>query len=367
MDSDPHDGFETAAARGAHQTLPVGRPIRAALIGYGNSGRFYHLPHLTGSARYSLELVATSTGSADGLPEGVRAVRGWEAAVHDPAVELVVVAAPHHLHHPVALAALAAGRHVLVEKPLAMDARQGRELIEAARRRGLTLLVHHQRRFEHDFQRLLELVREGELGTPWRIVANRGHQGRYRVAAGHAPHVGEREASWAHDASSGGGVARVIGPHPLDHVLTLADSAVTTVSAQQVVDPADGVEHWIGIELAFADGGTGRVEVFRRSGIAPPRFVVYGTAGTAVAQAGRHIELVRDGADPVVIDGLEPPGVLGDEVYTDLAEAIRTGAPPRVTAEHGLAVVEVLDAAFASVGAGGRAVTLPPPQERKIA
>src|SRR5690606_30117014 len=148
----PRSGAASASrSRRASPMAPAdaARPITTALLGCGNSGRHYHLPLLLDDPRFDLRVVATGQGgsAADlALPPGVVRCGGWQQALgHD--VELVVVALPHHLHHPVASAALDAGRHVLVEKPLATTLAEADDLLARAEASGRVLAVHHQRRW----------------------------------------------------------------------------------------------------------------------------------------------------------------------------------------------------------------------------
>lgn len=326
--------------------------IAAALAGLGNSGRHYHLPFLLNASTFDLKAVAVGSAASCGearaaVPADVDVVVGWENVVARPDVELVVVALPHWLHYAAARTALEHGKHVLVEKPMTMTTAEADDLIATAEAHSLTLLVHHQRRFEADFQRMAQLVAAGQIGEPWRIVVNRTHQGRYHASTPQAPHVGSRVLGWAHEPNAGGGVGRVIGPHPVDHLLTLAGSRVVAVDGWVHMDPDDLVDDWLGVDVGFASGLTGHVEIFRRSGIAPPRFTVYGSKGTIVAPDGKTLEIECDGKRSI-IGGLEPPGVLGAEIYDDLTAAINEGIPPRITAAEAREVVNVLERAYSA-------------------
>ena len=338
----------TADSAGPGGAVPIG----AALIGAGNSGGHYHLPILLRSPAIDLRVVATASGRVGvALPEGIAVVRGWQEAVARADVEMVVVAAPHHLHHPIAAAALAAGKHVLVEKPMTSTVAQARELRAESERRGLVLAVFQQRRFEADYLAVLDVVRSGRIGRVWRVVAARSHQGRYLAGTPSAPHVGAEPLEWAERRASGGGVGRIIGPHPVDQALHLVGRPVERVSARARIEPGDEVESWIAVDLAFDDGTTATVEAFRRTGLAPPRFTVYGSEGTIVATDGTEM-LVRTADGTTTIGGLAPPGRLGEEVYDDVVAAVRSGLPPRVTLDEAIAVVDVLERADRALAAG---------------
>lgn len=321
--------------------------IRTALIGWGNSGRHYHFPHLVRDDRFEPVAVASAGGPTD-LPTGIVALTGWRDAIDPSAVDLVVVATPHHLHHPIAAAALDRGLAVLVEKPLTVTVAEADDLIARADRSQTPLFVHHQRRFEEDFQVLRAIAASGEIGRPWRIGAVRGHQGPYRTSTPERPHNGAATASWAHDRASGGGVLRVIGAHPIDHVLQLAGSAPTSVAGTFSVDSSQDAERWAGVEMHFVDGLTARVDVFRRMGAPAPRFTIWGEEGMVSASSGTTVSVHRADGSQRTVEGLESPGVLGHEIYDDIAGALLRGGAPRIRATEAREVVRVIELAEAS-------------------
>ena len=109
-------------------------PFRVALIGYGFVGQTFHGPLLGSIPGLSLELVASRDAArvqAD-LP-GVRVTADYLAAVRDPAIDLVVIASPNQTHAPLASAALAAGKHVVVDKPFTVTLAEARQPADCCR------------------------------------------------------------------------------------------------------------------------------------------------------------------------------------------------------------------------------------------
>jgi scyllo-inositol 2-dehydrogenase (NADP+) len=344
---------------------PDAPPVRVGVVGLGNSGRHYHLPHIRSDARFELCGIATSRGgSADEF--GVPWHAGWEPLLDHTGLELVVVATPHALHHPIASAALDRGISVLVEKPLTVTTAEADDLIRRAAASGAVLAVHHQRRWEADFAALTEIVRRGDIGAPWRIAAARGHQNDYVASTPERPHAGESALEWARSRRDGGGVMRVIGPHPIDHLLQLAGAPVRRVSARLSVAAGEEVERWAGIELDFGGPLSGRVEIFRRQGPPAPRFAVWGEDGAAVATDGRRVVIRPHDGDEYEIGGLTPSGVLGEEIYDDVFAAIRRGARLRASAEDARAVVRVIEAAERSAGQRGAWVPMDEEEAPKL-
>ena len=334
-----------------------GPPVGVGLLGLGNSGWHYHADAvLSRSPGFALAAVcAREEGRARAAAArfGGTPTTDWRRVLDDPAVELVVVALPHHLHREVAVAAAQAGKHVLVEKPMATTAADADAMTAAAQRAGVLLAVHQQRRWEPDFAVLQDLVARGAVGVPRLVEVTRSHAGRYRTAGADAPHAGDAVLPWAHERASGGGVSWVIGPHPVDHLLQLAGSPATHVAGRTTTTTGDEVEDHLGMDVRFASGLLGRVEVHRRPGVALPRFTVFGTTGTAVARTGTQVEVHSFDGEPWVVDDLPAPGRHGEEVYAGLHAAIRSGAPLPVTAAQGREVVALLETALASAARGG--------------
>jgi len=332
-------------------------PVRVGLAGLGNSGWFYHAQqHLATSADYELVAVCSrdlDRARAAGRRFDCRALTSWQQLVADDDVELVVIALPHDLHRDVAVAAVNAGKHVLVEKPMAVTTADADDMISAARKAGVLLSVFHQRRWEQDFQVLRGLVADGVIGDIWHVEVARSHSGPYRTAGEERPHVGDAVLEWPHKRARGGGISYLVGPHPVDQLLQLVGSPAQTVAGRVHHHPGEDVEHYIAAEVSFSTGASGRVSVFRRSGISPPRFAVYGTRGTLLSQDGTEVHIQPFDGDRRSIGDLQPPSLLGNEVYAGLYGAIRHGTPLPVTAEEGRAVVEVLDLALRSAAGNG--------------
>ena len=343
-------------------------PVRAGLIGLGNSGWFYHAQeHLSRSDRYELVAVCSrdeSRARAAAERFGGRPFTDWRRLVAADDVELVVVALPHHLHREVAVAAAEAGRHVLVEKPMAVTTEDADDMLAAAAEAGVVLSVFQQRRWEEDVQTLRRLLDDGVAGDVWHVEVARSHAGRYRTAGADRPHAGDSVLPWPHERASGGGISWLVGPHPVDQLLHLVDAAPASVSGRVHREPGDEVEHYIAADVTFDDGVTGRVSVFRRPGIAPPRFVVYGTRATLMATDGTEVVVQPVEGERRVVGGLRRPSLEGQQVYDGLYETIRHGAPLPVTPEEGRAAVHVLDLALRSAANGSVPLETWAPQRR---
>ncbi len=180
--------------------------MKVALFGCGWIQEF----HARGVLAHGDELVAVTNHreeSARAFAETFqipRVTTDWEALAHDPDVEAAIVATPNYLHAPQAIALLEAGKHVLVEKPMAVSVAECDAMIAAAQRGGARLMVAHCWRFHPDVLAVRNRVAAGEFGE---IVKTRG----YGVHAGWGP------SGWfAEKQFAGGGALVDMGVHAID-------------------------------------------------------------------------------------------------------------------------------------------------------
>ncbi len=123
-------------------------------------------------------------------------------------VSLVVVSAPPHLHHPITMAALDAGKHVICEKPMAMNASEAREMTSAAESRPRQLaIIDHELRFNPTWRRMKEMVDDGFLGDLYQVNVT--------IASGFR-HSSQRPWNWWSQKSAGGGLLGALGSHAID-------------------------------------------------------------------------------------------------------------------------------------------------------
>jgi UDP-N-acetyl-2-amino-2-deoxyglucuronate dehydrogenase len=154
---------------------PTGAPVRqraqappgVCLVGCGFWGSVHALEMKRLGTRLRRYFASRDLARAQDFTRrfaGEAAFAGLEAAIADPRVHAVILALPHHLHAESALAALRAGKHVLVEKPIALSVEEGQDVVRAADDRGLCLAVAEQYRLSPLVQTTRRLIRQGELG-----------------------------------------------------------------------------------------------------------------------------------------------------------------------------------------------------------
>lgn len=183
-------------------------PFRVALVGYGLAGKAFHAPLI--SATPGLALAGVVTSRAAEVAADYPAAQVWidlGQALADPAIDLVVLATPDHLHAPQAEAALQAGKHVVIDKPFAPTQAEAEAVAAMAAQSGRLLSLFHNRRWDADFLTLKALIAAGKLGE---IRQFESRFDRWR------PQTADR---WKDQRS--GGVWQDLGPHLVDQAIQL--------------------------------------------------------------------------------------------------------------------------------------------------
>jgi predicted dehydrogenase len=293
-------------------------------------------------------VVAVASRSADrsrafasrhGIP---RHYEGYDALLHDPDVDVVYIAAPHAQHHPLALATIAAGKHVLIEKPIALNTAQAEEIANAVRAAGVFAMEAMWSRFLPQSHLVAQLLADGELGDVRLATAHLGWQWQYDPA--------DRKF----DPAAGGGVMIDAGVYSLWFAHSVLGAA-TTVTARGSLAPP-GVETEAVILLENERGAQAAVSA--SSTITTPGLAaVYGSAGSVhfetsfvfpaqlrIAVGGDEIHW-RDESGLVGRDGLAWQAAA---VASYLAEG-RTQSPLH-SLDDSLAVMRTLDEVRRQIG-----------------
>lgn len=268
----------------------------------------------------------------------------------DGSIGAISIATPAETHAEVALAALANGKHVFVEKPLALTLGDCDRMIEAADRSGRVLMVGHLLQYHPIFTAFLEHVRSGLIGSLRYVYSNRLSLGKFRT---------EENVLWS------------FAPHDISMVLALAGAEPDRVEAQGASYVTPGVADWATVQLAFPGGVRGHVQVSWMHPFKEQRLVAVGSEGMLVfedSEADWSRKLVHY---PHAIDlsGRAPEPRKADALYLDVprGEPLKAEcqhfldcaagkATPRTDGREGKAVLGVLAKAEAHLGrylAGG--------------
>jgi predicted dehydrogenase len=333
-------------------------PVTLAVVGYGYWG-----PNIVRNVMERPEL--DLWGLCELNPErvdkftarypGVRTSGSFGEVLDDPSVDAVSIATPPSTHFPLAKQALEAGKHVLVEKPLATSEAEAEALVELADREGLVLMPGHTFLYSPAVNKVRELIESGELGEVYFITSSRMNLGIYQSD----------------------GVVNDLAPHDLSILLYWLRQRVVTVTASGSTVFQEGVPETAFLTLCFEGGSTANVQL---SWLAPrkvrqmivvgsKRMVIYDDAAldgavrvydrgfdfTEPSTFGEYQLTYRSG-DMVAprLDAAEPLGL----ELADFASSIRSGGEPCSHSRLGVEIVKVMEAAHASLQSAGAPVAV---------
>jgi predicted dehydrogenase len=277
--------------------------------------------------------------------------------------DVVVIATPNRWHVPIGLMALDAGLPVVIDKPLAATAADGRRLVDAAKDRRVLLTIFQNRRWDGDFLTVRRLIGDGALGP---VIRFESRFERWRPT--------RRDGAWRErgDPEEAGGLLFDLGSHLVDQALVLFGAPTLVYAEVDRRRSGAEVDDDAFVALLHPGGVRAHLSMSHLAALEGPRMRVLGLQG-AYEKHGLDVqeEALRAGDRPgTPAWGREPEeswGRLasGDQVrsietepgaypefYTGLAEALRTGGPPPVDPNDGVAGLEVLEAARESSRSG---------------
>ena len=332
--------------------MSSGAPLRMGVLTCGAIVTKGHLPGLAALGRDVVDVVAfqsrreaTAQAARDQWGSG-DVVADWRDVLARDDVDAVDICAPNALHAELAIAAAEAGKHVLVEKPMATTVADADAMIEAAARAGVVLMAAHNLRFAAPYAAAARAVRDGTVGD---VVG-------VRVAMGHGgPEGWTGDAGWFRDrALSGGGALLDLGIHVADLVRAVTGDEVVEVSAFVRRPSADAVEESGTVALSLRGGGVGTLSAsWSVRGTADHQLLVHGTEGTLTVERGQAVVRPAAGGDKVVVAPPEP----APDLLANFVAACRGEATPVVVPSDGRDALAIIEAAYRSA-AEGRAVAV---------
>jgi predicted dehydrogenase len=334
--------------------------VRIALAGYGYWGENL-ARNLSASGACDLRAIVERhperAERAGAQHPATRVVGELDSALLASDVEAIVIATPASCHAEHALAAIEAGKHVLVEKPFALDLPSAEKVAAAARAAGVRVLVGHTFLFAPRFETLLGLARAGELGDIHYVSSQRLSLGRVRA---------DCDVVWS------------LAPHDIAMVIQLL-GLPEEVSARAGTRLHDRLADVAFITMSFASGAVAGIHVSWLDPLKVRRLAVVGTRQSALyddVAADRPLTVVEAsiarGGAPHSTDPREWNGSLGATTYPPVEDTeplrreidafagwIRGGPAPPTDLVHALDVTRVLVAIEASIAEGGAPARLP--------
>lgn len=332
--------------------------LRVGIVGLGvMSGGYLRL---TSGEEPRLELAGIADSNEDAL---ARVAAEYKAPIQTTeyhqlligdAVDIIVVATPHYLHHPIVMDALAAGKDVICEKPLAMNAAEAREMIAAARTSGRKLLVGLNMRTGAAFRTIETVMKQGRLGDIFMAkISYHGHEMERMIDPD----------NWKGSKTlAGGGVLLDGGYHVIDimNMLLGAPQSVRAICKKSLIQTPNKAEDNAVLLIEYPNDRIGQVtasftiknQASKKEPTLGLRLEVYGSEGSAWAEYRSHngqgwnaTIIENDIEKPLIIEPYQP-----DWISRHLFECILDDTEPIVTAEDALKVHEIVDQAYAQSG-----------------
>ncbi|MDQ2683842.1 MAG: Gfo/Idh/MocA family oxidoreductase [Chloroflexota bacterium] len=345
-------------------------PIRVALLGTG-FGEAVHLPALRQVPDFAITAVCSRRAErahAAAKEYGASiSTTDYREVVERSDIDAVIVATPPHLHHTMTMAALAAGKHVLCEKPMAKTVAEARDMVRMAERAGVIAMVNHEFRFMPARTYAKELIEGGYIGEPYSASMT-----FYRSSLNDPKGV---PFTWLMEQDKAGGMLGAIGSHHIDCMrwwfgdIRAASGVLATMvprrragdSNQMLAVTADDN---FALVLQFQNNAIGTIHYSATATHEPAdNIILSGSGGTLVLTADGRIQGGRKGqmiADLMIPEqyirgaGAGPHPLIHPTVYLlkAWAAAIRSGTPASPSFEDGFKVQEVVDAIGKSVQTG---------------
>lgn len=321
--------------------------VKIAQVGCGFWGKnllrnFAEIGALAAVVDHDAVLTAKATEA-----HGVSA-KSFDEVLADPLIHGIALATPASTHAPLAERALLAGKHVFVEKPVALKPADAERIQAIAEERGLTLMVGHLLQYHPIFLTLLALVKNGELGDLRYIYSNRMSLGKFRT---------EENVLWS------------FAPHDISMVLALVGGEEPEeITAQGASFITKGVADWSTVQMCFASGVRAHVQTSWLHPFKEQRLTVIGSKAMAVFEDSKpdweqRLAIYRHGIDystpmpsPVAAPVEYVPVAKGEPLRDEclhFLDSIRNGTTPRTDGREGIRVLNVLDRAEKAMNSGG--------------
>lgn len=325
------------------------------------SGWVFHAPFITANPGFHLYGIWERTKNlANEQYPGVKTFRSLEELLADPAVELVVVNTPSATHFDFSRSAMQAGKHCIVEKPFTATADEAKELISLAKKNHCKLSVYQNRRYDSDYRTVKKILDQGLLG---RIVEAEIHYDRYTPELSYKTHK--------ETPTPAVGALYDLGSHLVDQSLQLFGMPASLLADLAINRPGSKVDDYFDLKLFYPHHRvTLKCSYYVREAL--PGYILHGTLGSFIKPKTdvQETDLLAHkkpggpdwGHEPDDQRGLLHTEMNGKvvkeyidsergnygEFYDAMYKAIRENASVPVSAEDGMNVIRVIEAAYRS-------------------
>ncbi|WP_167607380.1 Gfo/Idh/MocA family oxidoreductase [Maribellus sediminis] len=287
--------------------------IKTAIASYGMSGKVFHGPLLKVNPSFEvLAVLERSKELSKELFPDAKIVRNYDAILNDSDIELVIVNTPDKLHYEMAKAAIIAGKHIVVEKPVTLKSSEAKELAELAKEKGVVFSVFQNRRWDADFRTVEQVIKEAKFG---RLVEFESHFDRYRTTI--------TPDTWKEEGDEYSGVLYNLGSHMVDQAFVLFGWPKAVTAHLKIVRKNGVVTDYYDIRLEY-DEFAALLKCSYLVKDPGPRYTIHGEYGTFYKYGiDPQEETLKAGNLPEGEDwGREEPELWGTLVYEEDGEDV---------------------------------------------
>ncbi|HEV7779766.1 MAG TPA: Gfo/Idh/MocA family oxidoreductase [Chitinophagaceae bacterium] len=332
------------------------QPIKTGLLAYGMSGRLFHAPFISTHPGFNFMAVTErSQKKVNQIYPSVRSYNTADELINDSQLELIIINTPNSTHFDYAKQALEAGKHVLIEKPLAVSVAKTQELYDLAEKQQRYVMAYQNRRWDSDFQSVKIIIESNKLGKLTEVYIRFD---RYKP-------VIEAKA-FKENPGPGSGLAFNLGPHVLDQAICLFGKPVSCNKTTAINRVGSQVDDYAFFYLKYPGDLQVYVCVSLLTARALPAFVVHGRNGSFIKERTDIQESQLDqgilpddknyGTDATegeltlydekgkkTVENISTPQGNYSQLFEAVYQQVRNGHPYPITKEHILWQMEILE------------------------
>ena len=336
--------------------------MKIGIIGVGSQAKEVHLPTLNSMEEVEIEGIADineqrikDISKQYGIPN---AYTDYHDLLSNDRIDLVLICTPHHAHKKMAVDSAFAGKHILVEKPMATTVRDADEMINAAKENDVKLCVVQNYRLFPSIKDSKAIIGKGRIGE---IISIHAHMLDF-------PPLGAGSSEWRIEGSDSAGVIEDIGPHLIDIVLHLNDSKIEQIYAiGSCIGNLDLIDH-AQIMIGFEDRSSAILDLSWMSGAKEIAFYLQGTGGLLHCDVrNNHVQEIHQYNTPlddlsniikkvkrIARDAMSGDYFVGskkfhEELIKNFIGAIENNIELPITGEQGRKIALVIESALKSI------------------
>ena len=327
------------------------KKIRWGVLSTANIGRTQVIPAIRRADNAELIAIASRTDKVHAAAlelEIPKAYESYEALLDDPEIDAVYIPLPNHLHKEWVIRSAQKGKHILCEKPMALNRAEAEEMIAVCRKQGVKLMEAFMYQLHPQHARVKEIIASGEIGEIKLMKSS------------HSFHLQNRSTDIRMDAAMGGGSIYDVGCYAIQAIRHITESEPVEVMAQGAIDPEKGIDLTGMVQMKMGNGVHASFDCSFDM-VSRNEYEVIGTKGSLkVPFAFRPDNNGHIGTVVIQQGGSTREEKMAGDIYRleieHFSNAVLTDSAPIITADSTIENMRVIDACYRSLETGKKAV-----------